>query len=149
MKTQSKESVKFATLTLQVLEEWHVQSRLFVKLYLHSHVIFTKLSPGANDVNKEKISSVRCSEEKPGTYILWLIVSRSIARTNYNYKTLTNSWDTQQSFIWRGSFPKSKPFPLYKLFFDRKRYSPRLPSIKKMVPLSNTSIRTLHLSWLL
>ena len=43
MKTQSKESVKFATLTLQVLEQWHVQSRLFVKLYLHSHVIFTKL----------------------------------------------------------------------------------------------------------
>ena len=71
MKTQSKESVKFATLPLQVLEEWHVQSRLFVKLYLiHSHVIFTKLSPGANDVNKEKISSVRYNEEKPGTYIL-------------------------------------------------------------------------------
>ena len=80
MKTQSKESVKFATLTLQVLEEWHVQSRLFVKLYLHSHVIFTKLSPGGNDVSKEKIPSVRCNEEKPGTYLhLVMIVSRSIA----------------------------------------------------------------------
>ena len=120
----------FATLTLQVLEEWHVQSRLFVKLYVHSHVIFTQLSPGKNDVNKEKISSVRCNEEKPGTYILWWLFQGALQGAFI----ITTHWQipqkTQQSFIRRGS----KPLPFYKLFFDRKRFSPRIPSIKKWYP---------------
>lgn len=109
--------------------------RLFVKLYVHSHVIFTQLSPGTNDVNKEKILFVRCNEEKPGTYILWWLFQGALQGAII----ITTHWqiprNTQQSFITRGSFPLNpEPLPFYKLFFDRKRFSPRIPSIKKWYP---------------
>lgn len=66
---------------------------------------------------------------------LVMIVSRSIARSNYNYNTLTNSAENPTKLYKERLLPvKSKPLPFYKLFFDRKRLSPRIPSIKKWYP---------------